>query len=73
MAEIGVYVILALVVLVNTWQSYSIGRRIRLHQEAIEWFSQHVDVQAEWLPRDAPKELRDLVDGKEAKTPKNKS
>ena len=69
---IEVYVILALVILVNAWQSHNLWKRIQLHQKALEWFSQHVDVKSEYLPKDAPKELMDLIKGKEVVIPENK-
>lgn len=62
-----VVIILATIVLVNAVESFFTNRTLFRHQKALEWFANHVHLNHKAVPGDAPKELWDLISGKEQK------
>lgn len=62
-----IYVILAIIVLINGLYAMQLNKIMFRHQKAIEWFSEHVILDPRSLPHDAPEDLLDLIDKQEAK------
>jgi len=67
MSNDTVVIILAAVVLANAAEAFFTNRTLFRHQRALEWFAEHVHLDPKSMPGDAPKELWDLVSGKEHK------
>lgn len=67
----GIDYVLIAVVLANTLMVMWMHHSVYWHQKALEWFTEHVDMDPGSLPGDAPKELVDLVGKKEKKHPDN--
>jgi hypothetical protein len=62
----ALYVILAIVVLLNAFEAFHVNRILSSHQKTLEWFAENVHFDNGKIPGDIPKEISGLV-GKEPK------
>lgn len=66
-------IILSIIILISGWLNVRTQRELHWHQKSLEWFAEHVYTDPNVLPKDAPKELLDMLGKAEVKHPDNKS